>query len=276
VRVDGLLACRPVVRHSGPVRPSVRPGAALLRRDATHLQVGTSPGVVIRDRPGLYPLLLSLDGVTDLDALRRRAHREIPELEVDVADALAPLIAAGVVVDAAPRVRPLLRVDLAHDGPSTSLARSVTSLLTETGVEVGPDPDLIVILSSGEPGRAALADVVRCRVAHLVVVLDGDVVRIGPLVVPGRTPCVSCTDLHRATWDPGWLALVPQFGRAIQHSAPNLAQHVAAVEVAALCLALADRPPDNRIRTVGPDRRVRVAGHAAFHPRCACALLSVA
>jgi len=287
--VDGRLACRPFVRHSGPVRPSVRPGAALLRRDATHLQVGTNPGVVIRDRPGLYPLLLSLDGTRDLDALRRRARREIPDLTVDVADALAPLIAAGLIVDTGPPVRPSLRVDLAHDGPSTHLARTVNGLLSAAGVPVGPDADLVVIFSSGEPDRIALADAVRCRVTHLVVVLDGDLVRIGPLVVPGQTPCVGCADLQRATWDPGWLALVPQFGRTGPHSAASraapassrLAQHVAAAEVAATCLEFADTPEHGRvrpeqIRTVGLDRRVRVDGHAAFHPRCACALLSAA
>jgi hypothetical protein len=271
------------------VRPSVRPGAALLRRDATHLQVGTNPGVVIRDRPGLYPLLLSLDGARDLDALRRRARREIPDLEIDVADALAPLIAAGLVVDSGPPVRPSLRVDLAHDLPSTHLAGTVDALLTGAGVEVGPDPDLVVILSFGEPDRTALADAVRCGVTHLLVVLDGEVVRIGPLVVPGRTPCVGCTDLHRTTWDPGWLALVPQFGRAVPHRIPmgappgsaGLTQHVAAAEIAATCLEFAVAPGHGRIRpgqirTVGPDRKVRVGGYAAFHPRCPCALLSAA
>jgi hypothetical protein len=244
--------------------------------------VGTSPGVVIRDRPGLYPLLLSLDGTRDLDALRRRARREIPDLQVDVADALAPLIAAGVVVDTEPRARPSLRVDLAHDGPSTGFARTVTALFTQAGAALGLDADLVVILSSGEPNRTALADAVQCRVTHLVVVLDGDVVRVGPLVVPGQTPCVGCTDLHRATWDPGWLALVPQFGRAIPHGAPDLlAQHVAAAEVVAMCLDSPAAPEHGhggpgQIRIIGADRKVRVDAHAAFHPRCACALLSVA
>jgi hypothetical protein len=248
--------------------------------------VGTNPGVVIRDRPGLYPLLLSLDGIRDLDALRRRARREIPDLEVDVAEALAPLVATGVVVDSGSRTRPSLRVDLAHDGPTIGLARTVTSLLTGAGVAIGPDADLVVILSGTEPDRAALADAVRCRVTHLVVVLDGDAVRVGPLVVPGQTPCIGCMDLQRATWDPGWLALVPQFGRTLPPGAApevsvhaGLAQHVAAAEVVATCLEFAESAEHGRavqVRTVGPDRRVRADGHAAFHPRCACSLLSAA
>lgn len=247
--------------------------------------MGTNPGVVIRDRPGLYPLLLSLDGTRDLDALRRKARRQIPDLDIDVADALAPLISAGVVVDAGEAVRISLRVEIAHDGPTSDMARTVSALLAGADVAVGPGADLVVVLSTGEPNRAALADAVRCRVTHLVVVADGDAVRIGPLVIPGHTPCVGCTDLHRATWDPVWVALVPQFGRRLTgavsargpHGSSGLIQHVAAVEIAAACLEFANgEPRPDQIRTVGSDRRVRVAGHAAFHPRCACALLSVA
>lgn len=240
--------------------------------------MGTNPGVVIRDRPGLYPLLLSLDGIRDLDSLRRRARREIPDLEVDVADALAPLIAAGLVVDVGLPARTSLRVELAHDRPSTSLARTVTTLLTETGVGVGPDGDLLVILSSGEPDRAALADAVRCGVTHLLVVLAGDTVRVGPLVVPGRTPCVGCTDLHRATWDPGWLALLPQFGRTVPTDVSVLTQHVAAAEVVARCLGSDDseRSRPGQIQSIGPDRKIRLDGYAAFHGRCACSLLGSA
>jgi hypothetical protein len=226
--------------------------------------------------------LLSLDGIRDLEALRRRARREIPDLDIDVADALAPLIAAGLVVDTAPRLRPSVRVELAHDGPTSGLTRTVNALLTDIGVAVGPDADIVVILSSGEPDRAALADAVRCRVTHLTVVVEGDAVRVGPLVVPGHSPCVGCTDLHRATWEPGWMALVPQFGRAIPNSAHRLTQHVAAAEVVAVCLGFADDAPNRgrmrpgQIRRIGPDRTARIVGHAAFHPRCACALLSVA
>jgi hypothetical protein len=250
--------------------------------------VGTNPGVVIRDRPGLYPLLLSLDGARDLDALRRKARRQIPDLDVDVAEALAPLISAGVVVDSGQSEHPSLRVEVAHDGPTATMARTVSTLLAGAEVAVGPDADLLVVLSTGEPDRSALADAVRCRVTHLVAVVDGDAVRIGPLVIPGQTPCLGCTDLHRATWDPAWLALVPQFGRRptgagttaslrAPHTSRGLIQHVAAVEIAAACLDFADeKPRPGQIRTVGPDRRVRLAGHAAFHPRCACALLSVA
>ena len=83
-----------------PFRPALRPGAPLLRRDATHLQVGTSPGIVIADRPGLIDLLRLLDGARDVERLAAIARTTIPELTVPVADVLAELRSAGVVFDA--------------------------------------------------------------------------------------------------------------------------------------------------------------------------------
>jgi len=240
--------------------------------------VGTGPAIVIRDRPGLYPLLLSLDGVRDLEALRRNARREIPELDIDVAEAIAPLVEAGAVVDNPEPRRRAFRVELARDGPSTSLARTLGTLLRRFGVTFGPDGDLLVVLSSGQPDRATLADVVQCRIAHLVVVQETDTVCIGPLVVPGRTPCVACADLRRSTWDPAWEALVPQFGRTVRSGVSTLTLHAAAAEIAAACLYFADRTSPGAVSrpvvAIGPDRVVRVIEHPAFHPRCTCALLS--
>ena len=82
-------------------RPSLRPGAPLLRRDATHLQIGTSPGVVLADRPGLMGLLRLLDGVRDVDRIALLADRDVPELRADVPRLLDELRAVGAVVDAA-------------------------------------------------------------------------------------------------------------------------------------------------------------------------------
>ena len=81
-------------------RPALRPGAPLLRRDAAHLQVGTSPGIVIPDRPGLVDLLRLLDGARDVDRLAAVTRATIPELTTPLAEILAELRSAGVVFDA--------------------------------------------------------------------------------------------------------------------------------------------------------------------------------
>ncbi len=79
------------------MRPVLRPGTALLRRDRAHLQLGIEPGraVVVRDSPTVRALLTRLDGV--------RAQERVLAECLDppaAAEALAALVGAGVVVDA--------------------------------------------------------------------------------------------------------------------------------------------------------------------------------
>lgn len=148
--VDGRLVCRVFTRHAGPVtlRPTIRPGAPLLRRDATHLQVGTSPGTVFDDRPGLRLFLRLLNGARDVDQLRRLVRSDVPELEGDVDDVLRPLLACGAVVDASLLQirRPRLRVALHEDASSRPLARAIGHALADLGIgSLGPpDPDLLL------------------------------------------------------------------------------------------------------------------------------------
>ena len=125
-------------------RPALRPGAPLLRRDATNLQVGTSPGVVIADRPGLLALLRLLDGSRDVERLPASPCATIPELTAPVADVLRELRSAGVVFDAsrwsAPHRRGLdaeaRHADLGGDDPAAARAtgrRSGLAFHTDAG-----------------------------------------------------------------------------------------------------------------------------------------------
>ncbi len=261
------------------LRPVVRPGSPLLRRDAAHLQIGTTPGVVVPDRPGLLALLRLLDGVRDLDRLRHLARTEVPELEVDAADALRPLIAAGAVVDAA-GLRPTpvrLAVSVHSDASTGRLGALVRDALADVGVRQldAPDPGLLVVVSCGEPGRAVFTAAAQQSVTHLPVVLDDDRVCIGPLVRPGLTPCLGCLDLTRADWDPAWPALLHQLGRPGHLAFPAIVDpvllHVAAAEVAAEVRALA---AGKRLRTVGavvalgPAHDARDSWPVAFHHAC--------
>lgn len=273
-----------------PFRPVLRPGAPLLRRDAKHLQVGTSPGIVIADRPGLLPLLRLLDGVRDIARLEAIVRIAVPELGESVAAVLAELRATGVVVDAtgtdpAQRLRASRSVDFDVAPGTDDLAGATRSTLSAAGVVrlSSPDPDLLVIVSFGEPARSVYERPALLGVDHLPVVIDEDRVRIGPLVRPGRTPCVSCHDLQRTDWDATWPVLLLQMGRRpplLRFSGLEpLTSHAAAVEVAAEVLAhLTGRTPRTigRCLVVGPGHDERTSWPVAFHHRCACDLLSAA
>ncbi|MCW2823893.1 MAG: hypothetical protein JWQ91_810 [Aeromicrobium sp.] len=268
-------------------RPSLRPGAPLLRRDATHLQVGTSPGIVIPDRPGLLPFLRLLDGARDVARLEELAPARCPELVGRIRPLLLELRAAGAVVDGATLVRPRIdhEVALQHDAGSASLVGSARALLEAAGLTHldSTEPALIVLASHGEPARSDFERATLLGIDHLPVVVDEDRVRIGPLVSPGRAPCVSCHDRHRADWDPAWPALVHQLGRAstilLPAAVSAVATHAAAGELAVEVLTHAAGGPartTGRCLVVGPAHDARTFWPVAFHPGCSCDLLTAA
>lgn len=278
----------------------LRPGAHVLRRDAHHLQVGTCPGTVLPDRPGLHQLLLALDGLHEPDWLA--AH--VPEMAENLLAVLKELAAAGVVLDAqhgdtrrpeesrqlaligqdprAAAARRQLRVSVHGDPGTAALVDTVQQILHEAGIGTrsGDDADLLIIVSTGEPARELFAEAVRHRIAHLPVRIDEAVIRIGPFVVPGTTACLGCHDLHRIDWDSAWAALLPQFGRrGAQHNPPApgaVLRHAAAAEIAAGIVDLADHSRSfdaGTVVTLGPPLGARHTMQAGFHHRCPCALL---
>lgn len=273
-----------------PLHPVLRPGAPLLRRDALHLQIGTSPGIVFDDRPGLAALLRLLDGARDIDKLQQLASARIPDLTEPVAAVLAELYALGAIVDGVPRVgasRRRAAYAAGFDiGPGTvELAAATRTILASSGLRQlsSTEPDLLVITSYGEGSRTVFERAVLLGREHLPVVIDEDRVRIGPFVRPGQTPCVGCHDLHRSDWDPAWPALLLQLGHSATPVGPPaldpLVRHAAAVEIAAEVVALADGAMPRtagQCLIVGPSLGERMMRPIGFHPRCTCDLLIAA
>lgn len=272
------------------LRPLLRPGALLLRRDATHLQIGTSPGIVIDDRPGLWDLFRYLDGARDLRRLQALADALIPELVESVAGVMTELHALGAVVDGFPTIgtsRRRASFSTAFDTTpgAAELTATTRAILTAGGLDQldAVAPDLLVMVSYGEASRTRFERAVLLGRRHLPVVIDEDRVRIGPFVHPGKTPCVGCHDLHRADWDAAWPALLLQLGHTAPPPGPPaldaLTMHAAAVEIAAEVFAQADGAAPRtagRCLVVGPTHGERVMWPVAFHHRCTCDLLVAA
>jgi hypothetical protein len=257
-----------------PRRLILRPGSPLLRRDAGHIVVGP---VVLRDEPGLGALLRGIDGSTTSDD-----------------PALTPLVAAGALLDASdwpggiPRAelhcaaltgreprhlagRRSLTVALVGGGASFPLL----DLLERSGVRTGDHANAVVTYSVGEPARESCDPLLAAGTIVLPVVVDGALIHVGPLVVPGRSPCLRCLDAGRRFWDPAWPALVTQFGHSPVHgfAADALRLHEAAGFVAAELLALGEgRDPltvGTRVTLDGAERRFEPV---AFDPECPCHL----
>jgi hypothetical protein len=139
------------------------------------------------------------------------------------------------------------------------------------------DPDLVVL----SPERQSLGDLpdrlVRGGVVHLFAGVRDVIGVVGPLVLPGRSSCARCHDLHRADRDPAWPSVAAQLTDATRQRVAAcdvvLATAVAA-QAAAQVLAYLDgdpRPPavNGTIEIAQVDGRTRRRGWT-IHPLCGC------
>jgi hypothetical protein len=73
-----------------------------------------------------------------------------------------------------------------------------------------PPTDLVVLVEHDVADAAAADPLLAADIPHLSVVIGEAGATVGPLVVPGRGPCLRCLELHRADRDPGWPPLLAQ------------------------------------------------------------------
>lgn len=190
-----------------PLTPStltrLDPSRPLLWRDDTTLQLGDDGTLRLSaEQPWVEPLLSRLR-----HGFRRSAYDVIAH-------------AAGAPWDEARRLLALIAPAL-HDDPSPARAAWTSSLgLTDTrtegrlrealadeGVVIAPpeDPEAVaVVLVPGAAAAVQFARQLRDDRAHLPVAFEPGRVTVGPLVVPGDTPCLSCRDLEDTERDPAW------------------------------------------------------------------------
>ncbi|HWB67742.1 MAG TPA: TOMM precursor leader peptide-binding protein [Mycobacteriales bacterium] len=158
-------------------------------------------------------------------AARAMASRQAATVEVlgagRTGSTLAALLAAAgvgrVVVDDPALLRP---ADLAPGGVRAigvhhrrgDAANAVVSTVRTAaagGASHGSNRSLVVLAPTGSAFPPEWLVRVRRR-AHLLVMVRETTASIGPLVVPGRSPCLRCLELARADRDPVWPVLAAQ------------------------------------------------------------------
>lgn len=158
-------------------------------------------------------------------ALERRAqqHTVVHGLGLIGAQVARHLAAAGVGV-----VRPvdLSLVTHADTGPGAldpaevgkrrqdAVGRAIQRLTP--AARIAPPqrsrPDLVILAPAERYPVELLEQLVTAGLPHLPVRTVGDEALVGPLVLPGRTACVRCADLHRSEHDPSWGRYLAQLG----------------------------------------------------------------
>lgn len=218
------------------MRPILRPGLQVLRRDVHTVQLGLDwPGVcTLRGTTALTAVLEAVDGFRDCSGVvLAAAHAGISP--TDAQSALEVLIDCGALVDQATvwrrddheaawaslwllagpfraaddvvRARSRHRAEVRGRGAVADAVRSVLGL---SGVAAAPPggADLVVLASDCEPDRELAHEVMREGAPHVWVYTREVVGVIGPFVVPGRSGCLRCVDLARSELDPAWPTLL--------------------------------------------------------------------
>lgn len=254
------------------------PAAPLLWRTPTSAQLG-EPALVLLDAvpPPVETVLRVLAtgaepahvrGVADSAGL---AEPELADLLERVRPALLPPPATAV--------RPLL-----IDAPA-DLAAELGPALTRLGRPSAPaagEPDdvrrtggIVLVAAHHVLPPAQYVRWLAADVPHLAVVVGDRGAVVGPLVVPGETPCLRCADEHRLAADPAWPALAAQL-LARRSSAglgdPQLMTEVAAVLGRALAALASGLPTGLEGASRWIDRATGAVSRreAPWHERCSC------
>jgi len=113
--------------------------------------------------------------------------------------------------------------------------------------EAAPDAAPVVVLAHHivEPRRSAA--LMAGDVAHVPLVFTGDTAEVGPLVVPGRSPCLACIAAHRRDADPAW----PQLAAQLIGRRPPAVGDALAIEAAIVAARLISEGEQNPQRPSG-------------------------
>ena len=307
--VSNTAVSTSAVSTSGPAAVRLRPHHPVLRRGPDAVQLGVLPGRAVEAAglsPPLLTLLLELNGSWPVNELVARAVG-LGAHEADVRALLADLRAEeglldAVVVRRAAQARQSAHVLVRGAGPllapvTAGLAAAgigalwvegeftpptqaeVRRLAPDTKVRVGPPrrrPHLVVLTDLLAPDPRRHREFLVKGVPQLVVRLMDGIGLVGPLVLPGRTACLRCLDLHRAARDPCWPTVAAGLSGQVGTASPATVQATAALAVEQAMIAVepmtSAEPPPTLDAVLELDTRRGTARRRQWppHPECGC------
>jgi hypothetical protein len=241
------------------------PGMPLLWRDSDTVQLGIDGEVRVRvDAPWTVPLLTRMAegfrmGSFDVVAHGVGAPRDDARM---LLSRLRPFLVDDAAVPRAAWVESIGLTD-------PRCEHRMREALLDEGVEPADRADprgCGVIMVQGAAAALHLARYLRDDVAHLPIALERGRTTVGPLVIPGETPCLACRDGHERDRDPAWPRMHAQLiGR---DPGPIGAARIAAAATFAARL-LSDPSAAGRFVEIS-ESGGRVWRSAGFHGECRC------
>lgn len=134
-----------------------------------------------------------------------------------------------------------------------------------------------VLCGAPHPDAASDPDAMALDIPHLAVTAAGMRAVVGPLVIPGRTSCLRCRDLHLADADPAWPRIAVQWSRRTPGAVAAGLAHLAGSWAALQVLAVIDAGPAH-VEVPTMDGALVIALPGAMphhesrpaHPLCGC------
>jgi hypothetical protein len=134
-----------------------------------------------------------------------------------------------------------------------------------------------VVCDSAHPDAASDVEAMALDIPHLAVTAAGGRAVIGPLVIPGRTSCLRCRDLHMADADPTWSRVAVQWSARKPGAVASGLAYLAGAWAALQVLALIDAGPecvtaptlDGALIINLPEAQPALESRPA-HPLCGC------
>ena len=157
-----------------------------------------------------------------------------------------------------------------RDTPSTRVAPSFPTRR----------PDLVVVAPVERYPVEIFDTLSSAGVPHLLVRPTEDEVLVGPLVLPGRTPCVHCADLQLSERDPSWPQFLAQFGTPRPGELPPADTSLAllaaayAVQHALTYLDGGEPPVLGAVLSLRPPDALPVRIEIKPHSSCTCGAIS--
>lgn len=276
------------MRHARRVSPQIDPALAVVWRSPYELQIGAPEPCVVVERPDrlrldLVHLLRRGASVAALESVATALGGRAEDV-ADLLGLLAPTFTSGERPPlAAAGSKPV--VVAGSDGAATTLTGAlsllgypVTLVSAAEPIEWGAmrRPRLVVLVEPRVIAPALHLPLVRRDLPHLPVVSGDRHIALGPLVIPGATPCLRCLDLARRDADHAWPAIAAQL-LSQPPPPPDPRLELKATSSAArtidTLLAHDRRTLAGEVELIprdgGRPRRVPVA----FHPECGCRVL---
>jgi hypothetical protein len=241
------------------------PAVPPLWRDGDTLQFGLTGDIRITvDAPWMEALLA-----------RMTAGFRLQAFDVIAYGVGAPRREARQLLD---RLRPLLVEDVEHATPAWVESLNLTDGRSEYRMREALGDEGVPVAQRDEPGSCGVVLVEGAAAAlqfagdlrddrpHLPVAIESGRITVGPLVVPGATPCLSCRDAHERDRDPAWPRMHAQLiGR---HPGPVSAARIASAATVAAALLRADSPAGAYAELSANGQH---AWHSVtFHAECRC------